>query len=617
MPGLFGLVSVRQGAFLSKSHAQKAITSMAKALSHRDDYILETTIADREGFAIARLSHSAFRGFPWPKEQDLQASRSNVFLCGVFTNDHVRILNEERLNALPHSAPGILKELQGNFSLVLIHRNSHSVILSVDRKGSEPIFYCEHDGILYFAPEVKALLTTFGGQIKMNPEAVPILLSCGHLLGDQTLVSSMTRLPGGQMVQICDGEIERKSYWAFRPGEGPYENTEIELREELIRLLKESARKNMQDPKKTIIFLSGGLDSRGILAGALIASGNQGQTLNTVSYGLAEDIVGSDAFIAKRIAERFQLRHTFFQRKAENYADAFEETNFLTDGLSDIAAFHPYELTILKCIKERGFDRVLRGDETFGWHGNVYSLQEAEAEVGLRSIRGISLYSKMLRPQYFREWSEAGDVAMAHLESEANGMEPTDAKDYLYFTHRLQGYLHSSASYKQVLFDHRNVLLDDSILEFLLRVPSKFRLHKVLYRNAVSAMYPSLKDIPLAVCSGLEDWDSELKKESALRRYMQKQIEDQNSGVWEYFDMNAVAGVFNSLSSFPRSSSSSSLRVRVRKKISSHIFSLFPRQAMAIRTTRFQSAMMPSQALLRFLVFKHWHDTFLSPHGNS
>ena len=247
----------------------------------------------------------------------------------------------------------------------------------------------------------------------------------------------------------------------------------------------------------------------------------------------------------------------------------------------------------------------------------MYSLQEAEAEVGLRSIRGISLYSKMLRPQYFREWSEAGDVAMAHLESEANGMEPIDAKDYLYFTHRLQGYLHSSASYKQVLFDHRNVLLDDSILEFLLRVPSKFRLHKVLYRNAVSAMYPSLKDIPLAVCSGLEDWDSELKKESALRKYMQKQIEDQNSGVWEYFDMNAVAGVFNSLSSFPRSSSSSSLRVRVRKKISSHIFSLFPRQAMAIRTTRFQSAMMPSQALLRFLVFKHWHDTFLSPHGNS
>ena len=84
---------------------------------------------------------------------------------------------------------------------------------------------------------------------------------------------------------------------------------------------------------------------------------------------MADDIPGSDAMIAKQIAEKFHLHHTFLQRKANNFSEAFEETNYITDGLSDVAAFHPYEFTIMKLLRIRGFERVLRGDETFGLHG--------------------------------------------------------------------------------------------------------------------------------------------------------------------------------------------------------------------------------------------------------
>lgn len=612
MPGLFGLIRIGGDTRLTKPFVQNAIDVMVHALSHRRDYVVDIAVSEMQGFAIGRISHPSADGHRWPRPQEMVGARqSKAFLHGVFTKDCTMNLSQERLNGLPSSAVEILRDLEGYYSLVLTHQNFHSVIISVDRKGSEPLFYLQQNGIVFFAPEVKALLAICDNRLELNPEAIPMFLSCGHLLGDQTLLSSIKRLPGGSYLQIQKNVIERKSYWTFRPGEEVSHNTEQELQEELIELLKASVRKNIGDPAKTIIFLSGGLDSRGILAGALINSCNTGQQLNTVTWGLADNIPGSDAAIAEQIAKKFNLRHTFFQRKANKYADAFEETNYITDGLSDIAAFHPHEFTIMKQIKEMGFDRVLRGDETFGWHGRVYNYKEAEAEVGLRTIRKIALYSKILRPKYYREWSDGSDASMARLENDISGMDPTDAKDYLYFTHRLQGYLNSCGSYKQVLFDHRNVFLDDSILDFLLRTPWQLRLNKELYRKALFAMYPSLNSIPLADYSGLENWNDELTRQTEMRKFMQQQLDDANSGIWEYFDRNAVATVFHSLSSSPINPLSSSFRTRLRRKISGHIFSLFPRQAEQIRTKRFQSAIMPYEVLLRFLVLKNWHDTFI------
>ena len=233
--------------------------------------------------------------------------------------------------------------------------------------------------------------------------------------------------------------------------------------------------------------------------------------------------------------------------------------------------------------------------------------------VGLRSIRKMALFSKMLRPKYFREWSDGSDAVMSRLQSDTEGMEAVDAKDYLYYTHRLQGFLHSCASYKQILFDHRNVLLDDCILEFLLRIPWTLRLNKELYRKALFSIFPPLNSFPFADSSGLENWDHELKRESGLNEYLQKQLDDEKSGIWEYFDKEGVVSVFNSVSSSSEGEVLfSSLAVGLKKKIRGHVFSLFPRQAEKIRAARAQTAISATNAILRFLVLKNWHDTFVA-----
>jgi hypothetical protein len=207
---------------------------------------------------------------------------------------------------------------------------------------------------------------------------------------------------------------------------------------------------------------------------------------------------------------------------------------------------------------------------------------------------------------------------MAKLRSETQRMEPNDAKDYIYFAHRLQGYLHTSAYYKQVHFDHRNVLLDDSILEFLTRVPWQLRINKELFRKAIYEMNPDLWTIPIANRTGYENWGNEMVKPSALREYLLIQINDTKSGVWEYFNKTAMLHFFNSLSFTPPSLSSQNerkleiLKNRIRGRAKSTFFSLLPRLASEIRSQRLQREILPYHVLLRFLVFKNWHDQFIS-----
>jgi hypothetical protein len=70
----------------------------------------------------------------------------------------------------------------------------------------------------------------------------------------------------------------------------------------------------------------------------------------------------------------------------------------------------------------------------------------------------------------YRECAFALEESVADILDGRRAMDPNDAKDYLYFNHRLQRYLGSSAYFKQVVLAHRNPLLDSEILDFIARI---------------------------------------------------------------------------------------------------------------------------------------------------
>jgi hypothetical protein len=619
MPGLFGCVTLDPHTRVTREYAWNTLKTMSQSLAHRDDYALDTFISQDHGLAIARLCHDSLRNNMWPGPEAESALAPHVFLHGVLDESYSNILRQKHLEVLPSNAESILLSLSGFYSIAMVTHERQTVILSVDRRASEPIYYTQQEEMILFAPELKALLAVYSGRPQLNAEAVPILLASGHLLADQTLVSSIQRLPGGCFLQIQSGRMDRRSYWSFRPGSAAGKDSEAALQDELAELLSNAVKRNLGNPEKTVIFLSGGVDSRGILGGALAAMDGKGQRVNTVSWGVRDDIPGSDAAIAGQLAQKFNLRHTFFQRKIHNYSGLFEETNHLLDGSSDIAAFHPYEFTIMKQIKEMGFERVLRGDQSLGLkeRGFERALRDDQSLVGvdIRPLRGLMVYSKLLHPRYYQSWSNGSDAVIDRLKTEIQGMEPNDAKDYLYFAHRLQCYLHSAAYYKQILFDHRNIFLGDHILDFLARVPGYLRVNKKLYTKTVFAMYPALWSVPIANRSSLENWAHEMVTNSPLRQYLLKQLDDTGSEIWTYFDRRTLINFFSSLPS-PSGSESTSryIMMYLQRGAKAMLFSLLPRLATRIQVHRFRSIIMPHEVLMRFMVLKDWHDKFVSGH---
>ena len=275
----------------------------------------------------------------------------------------------------------------------------------------------------------------------------------------------------------------------------------------------------------------------------------------------------------------------------------------------------------MKQLRAMGFERVLRGDTALGWTDRVYNYMSAQVEVGIRPLRGLTAYSALLHPQYYQSWSDGSDAVMDQLNAEIQGMEPDDAKDYLYFTHRLQYHLHSAAYYKQSLLDHRNVFLDDPILDFIARIPGYLRVYKQLYMKTVFAMYPDLWNVPvtsrssIANHSSLENWAHEMAINSPLHRYLLEQMNDTGSEVWEYFDRKTMINFFHSLpSSSGPEPTSHYLRMYLRKSAKTMLFRLMPRLATQIQVQRFRSTIMPHEVLMRFVVLKDWHDKFISGH---
>jgi len=355
------------------------------------------------------------------------------------------------------------------------------------------------------------------------------------------------------------------------------------------------------------------VDSRGILGGALVSVNGKGERLNTVSWGASQGTKDSDVVVAASIAHHLHTNHRFMQRKVEQYREHFTRANYLIDGLSDLAALHPYEYQIMVELRNAGYERVLRGDEVFGWSLSASTNEGAFALANLRRLRDVQGFAGVIQRSHYDELCAASDAAVEKALFEAHDLSPNRAKDFFYFTHRLQGLLQTASYLKQIELDQRNVLLDGSILDFMAKVPDPIRVDKLLYRRVVNQEYSHLAKFPYAKRSNSEDWRKLLATASPVREYALEELNDQSSGIWEFLDPVALAKILGALGKGPgiRSMLTQWLDPKALVKMSLTIFA--PRLVSQIRSDRHAGPVVhlaANKVILRSLALKNWYDTF-------
>jgi asparagine synthase (glutamine-hydrolysing) len=173
---------------------------------------------------------------------------------------------ETILHLYEEEGEACVERLQGMFAFAIWDRRLGRLLLARDRLGIKPLYLARTDEELLFGSEVKALLEA-GFKPSLNEEAIPEFLATGFVSGEDTFFRGIRQLRPGHTLTWSqgDGPSERR-YWRLPPVEDVPRKTFLERAHEVGERLEASVKSHLMSDVPLGVFLSGGLDSSGILS---------------------------------------------------------------------------------------------------------------------------------------------------------------------------------------------------------------------------------------------------------------------------------------------------------------------------------------------------------------
>lgn len=202
--------------------------------------------------------------------------------------------------------------LNGMFAFCIYDARQGRLFLARDRFGEKPLFFARQGRLFAFASELNAIAAHRRFDARLDHRSVHKLLGYGFIPAPCAILENCEKLPGGTWLtyDIATGVHRTRRYWryALQPDRRLQERPEGELAEELRGLLFEAVRRRLDADVPVGCFLSGGLDSSGVVAAA--ARYRASDSLQTFSMGF--DVPGFDEVeAAQAVARSLGVRHSF------------------------------------------------------------------------------------------------------------------------------------------------------------------------------------------------------------------------------------------------------------------------------------------------------------------
>ncbi|MGO9302152.1 MAG: asparagine synthase (glutamine-hydrolyzing) [Candidatus Korobacteraceae bacterium] len=192
---------------------------------------------------------------------DLEA-RGHRFRSHTDTEVIVHLYEEEGVDCL--------KKLNGMFAFCICDLRGRvpHLFLARDHFGIKPLYYVHRGRRFAFASEAKALLQLPGMGAAVEPEALHQYLTFLWVPGPETMFREVFKLPPGHYALFGNGELKISEYWDLKlPARGSaLDLPERELIQELRERFFDSVKRQMVSDVPIGAFLSGGIDSTGIVS---------------------------------------------------------------------------------------------------------------------------------------------------------------------------------------------------------------------------------------------------------------------------------------------------------------------------------------------------------------
>ncbi len=278
MPGIFGLIDKEA----SKNHGidpfhDEVFRSMKSAMNYEPFYHKVESRFDKLGVLVGWIG----------PEQNLHAAAPvvkrtdglSLFVAGFpvsESRDYVEAGKESQtggsgcvriLDTYSYSQDDAVAGNWGILSGFLVDERRERCLLFNDRLGMERLFLYEDDKRVAFASEAKAILAGFAQSRDFDPKGLSEVLSCGSTLDENSLFRNIRILPSGSMVVLERGKQPKtRAYFTREEWETLEPVSERTWIAEFSEKLRDVVQSYLEQPFESAVSLTGGLDSRMIMA---------------------------------------------------------------------------------------------------------------------------------------------------------------------------------------------------------------------------------------------------------------------------------------------------------------------------------------------------------------
>jgi asparagine synthase (glutamine-hydrolysing) len=392
---------------------------------------------------------------------NFQAIRDELADAGhsLSTNSDTEVL----LHAYRVWGQKCLDRLNGMFAFAIYDGHAQSVFAARDRFGEKPLYVLEHNGTLYLASELKALVETGLVDKRLDSVALYSYFANSYVMGPRTIFRNVRRLQPGCWLKAEGTSVHEQRYWA--PPDPVEDLTDGKaIREEVLRVLRDSVRLRLVSDVPVGFFLSGGVDSSTVVA---LANEVSGQRLETFSIGFNEARYDEREY-ARYVADKFGTRHHEFLLEPGSI-EIIEQIAWHTDEpFADPSALPTWYLSQLTrrhvkvALSGDGGDEMFAGYDSYRGHMLSERLRKLPAFVrsaavaAVRAVPASDIGKRAARLRVARNIEDAGLEAADRFVAK---QQVVFRREYLA---GISPYLapHATAANDRVLFapmfDHRH-----------------------------------------------------------------------------------------------------------------------------------------------------------------
>lgn len=393
-------------------------------------------------------------------------------------------------------------KFNGMWALAIYDNKTQTLYLSRDRFGIKPLFYHISNNTLYFASEMKFILSAAKKDWQLNASAVQSYLHKNKSsFSLDTFWEGIHELPLASTMIFKDGGTSFHKYWEIQYGTTPI--TAEEAAEQFKYLFEDSLRLRMQSDVEVGTLLSGGLDSTTIVCALQKLGLIDDQNFKSFS-GIYDNPKYTETSYIKDTVAQTGLNAAYIKTNPLDLAEDLSQLNKAIEEPFRSMSVYTQLLIYRHLRANTNVKVVLNGqgaDELFGGYNGQYLVLLAEQLSKLKAKKFLNelqflkkyraqTYVRVFRLNFLKRVGEAFRTPHYFNKDSYTQLTISPLREYFKYDDRTS---------MQYGVEARAPFMDYRLVEFALQLPTEYKIDqsinkKILREYACNIIPKSVRD---------------------------------------------------------------------------------------------------------------------------